>query len=82
MDKNDTRSPDGMIFPGLERQTQSSTHTERGYLLKIHLAHIERQGRNQERANRVIARHTKFLQTWRSRTAHEKLFLETALPVR
>jgi len=40
------------------------------------------QGRNQERANRAIAP-PKFLQTWcHSRTSHEKLFLETALPLR
>jgi len=43
---------------------------------------INHQGRNQERANRTIAP-TKFLQTWcHSRTSHEKLYLETALPLR
>ena len=43
---------------------------------------INHQGRNQERANRTIAP-TKFLQTWcHSRTSHEKLYLEIALPLR
>jgi len=40
------------------------------------------QGRNQERANRAIAPPPEILQTWwHSRTSHEQLFLEIALPL-